>query len=193
MPSDSHRSIDRFSKLVVNGETEAKEWTSIRMTKNYQDDHGVTDVSGQDIRCFQMRAGTGTATVAAGATLGFVADQGITHPGPVQFYMAAVPEGRDINTYEAAGNVWFKVASIDGTPDGSGFTWPTYSTYLARPSVSSSSIYLFFNLGITDTRTKTRRRRALPCPRTFRVGTTSYESKASRCIRPRIQAVPSST
>ena len=121
--------IDRFSKLVVNGETEAKEWTSIRMTKNYQDDHGVTDVSSQDIRCFQMRAGTGTATVAAGGTLGFVADQGITHPGPVQFYMAAVPQGKDINTYEATGNVWFKVASIDGTPDGSGFTWPTYSTY----------------------------------------------------------------
>ncbi len=122
---------DRFSKLVVNGEAEAKEWTSVRMTKNYQDDHGVTDVSSTDIRCFQMKAGTGTATVAAGGTIGFVADQGVTHPGPVQFYMAAVPEGKDINTYEAAGKVWFKVATIDGTPGGASggtsFTWPTYS------------------------------------------------------------------
>jgi Auxiliary Activity family 9 (formerly GH61) len=77
-----------------------------------------------------MRAGTGTATIAAGGTLGFVADQGVTHPGPLQFYMAKVPEDKDINAYEATGNVWFKVASINGTnPTGktSGFTWPTYS------------------------------------------------------------------
>ena len=121
---------DRFSKLVINGETEAKEWTSIRMTKNYQDDHGVTDVNSADIRCFQMRAGSGSATVAAGNKVGFMADQGVTHPGPVQFYMAKVPEGKDINTFEATGNIWFKVASINGVnPDGktSGFTWPTYS------------------------------------------------------------------
>ncbi len=82
---------DRFSKLVVNGETEAKEWTSIRMTKNYQDDHGVTDDSGTDIRCFQTRAGTGTATGSAGGSLGFGADQGITPPGPVQLSLARVP------------------------------------------------------------------------------------------------------
>jgi len=100
------------------------------MTKNYQDDHGVTDVNSPDIRCFQMRSGTGTASVSAGGELGFIPDQGVTHPGPVQFYMARVPEGKDINTWEAAGNVWFKVASINGVNPGaktSGFTWPTYS------------------------------------------------------------------
>ncbi|KAK3326803.1 glycoside hydrolase family 61 protein-like protein [Apodospora peruviana] len=120
----------RFSKLVINGETEATEWKSIRMTKNYQDDHGVTDVNSADIRCFQRQAGKGTATITAGEELGFVADQGVTHPGPVQFYMARVPEGKDINTWEATGNVWFKAAVIDGTnPTGktSGFTWPTYN------------------------------------------------------------------
>jgi len=123
--------IDRFSKLVINGTQEDKEWTSIRMTKNYQDDHGVTDVNSPDIRCFQMRAGTGTASVAAGSTLGFVADQGVTHPGPVQFYMARVPEGANINTWEAAGKVWFKAGEMDGTPGGSSggtsFNWPAYS------------------------------------------------------------------
>jgi len=102
------------------------------MTKNYQDDHGVTDVNSADIRCFQMRAGTGTAAVAAGEELGFVPDQGVTHPGPVQFYMARVPEGKDINTWEASGNVWFKAASINGLNPAaktSGFTWPTYSEF----------------------------------------------------------------
>jgi hypothetical protein len=124
------RGLDRFSKLIVDGVTDAKEWATIRQTKNYQDDHGVTDVSSSDIRCFQMKVGTGTASVAAGGNIGFVADQGITHPGPVQFYMAKIPDGKDINSWEATGNVWFKVGSINGdNPTGktSGFTWPTYS------------------------------------------------------------------
>jgi len=57
-----------------------------------------------------------------------VADQGITHPGPIQFYMAKVPEGKDINTWEATGNVWFKAASIgaDSTPGAKALSWPTY-------------------------------------------------------------------
>lgn len=122
------QSLDRFSKLIINGEPELKEWTSIRQTKNYQDDHGVTDINSVDLRCFQMKAGSGTATIAAGGTLGFVADQGITHPGPVQFYMAKVPEGKDINTWDASGNVWFKAASIGAasTPGAKALSWPTY-------------------------------------------------------------------
>ena len=93
-----------------------------------------------------MRAGTGSASVAAGSTLGFVADQGVTHPGPVQFYMAKVPEGKDINTWEATGAVWFKVASINGVNPGaktSGFTWPTYS----KDYCSSCSTSLIRDVG----------------------------------------------
>ncbi|KAK3366133.1 glycoside hydrolase [Lasiosphaeria ovina] len=130
----------RFSKLVINGEQEAKEWTSIRQTKNYQDDHGVTSVSTPDIRCFQMKAGTGTATIAAGGDLGFVADQGVTHPGPVQFYMARVPDDSNVNTWEAAGNVWFKVASIDAvqTAGQKALTWPTYMKKVVSFTVPKS-------------------------------------------------------
>jgi hypothetical protein len=43
--------------------------------------------------------------------------------------MAKVPESADINTGEAAGNVWFKAASISavGSPLTSGATtWPAY-------------------------------------------------------------------
>ena len=111
----------------------------MRMTKNYQDDHGVTDVNSADIRCFQMRAGTGTATVAAGGSIGFVADQTVTHPGPVQFYMARVPDTANINSWEAAGNVWFKVASTSGTPGGNEFNWPTYRMSTARIRASIRS------------------------------------------------------
>lgn len=100
------------------------------MTKNYQDDHGINDINSADMRCFQMRAGTSTAAVAAGDTIGFVADQGVTHPGPVQFYMARVPEDKPINSWEAVGNVWFKIGSIGATTSGKALTWPTYSSII---------------------------------------------------------------
>jgi hypothetical protein len=106
----------------------------VRQTKNYQGNFGVTDVNSQDIRCFQMKAGTSTAAVAAGTKLGFVAMSAITHFGPVSFYMARVPDGRDINTWDGAGNVWFKVAEISAVPGANGAltsgedTWPAYST-----------------------------------------------------------------
>ncbi|KAH9886620.1 glycoside hydrolase family 61 protein [Xylariomycetidae sp. FL2044] len=119
----------RFSKLVINGETEANEWTSIRMTKNYQGNQGVTDVNSPDMRCFQMQPGTGSATVAAGQVLGFAANAAVTHFGPVQFYMARVPDNADMNTWEASGNVWFKAGSISAIPPlgSSEATWPAYN------------------------------------------------------------------
>ncbi|CAI6279713.1 unnamed protein product [Periconia digitata] len=122
----------RFPKLIINGQAEAQEWTSIRQTKNYQTNSGVTSVSSPDMRCFQNRAGTGTASVAAGSVLGFVAMSSVTHFGPVQFYMARVPDSANINSWEPAGNVWFKVGSISAVK-GSGpltsdeKTWPAYN------------------------------------------------------------------
>ncbi|KAK4460000.1 glycoside hydrolase family 61 protein-like protein [Cladorrhinum samala] len=121
----------RFSKLIVNGVEEAKEWGYVRQTKNYQTNAGVTDVNSADIRCFQNRPGTSTASVQAGTKLGFVAMSAVTHFGPVSFYMAKVPEGRDINTWDGAGNVWFKVGEISAPSSGvlgSGVeTWPAYN------------------------------------------------------------------
>jgi hypothetical protein len=89
------------------------------------------------MRCFQNRAGTGTATVTAGDTLGFVAMSAVTHFGPVQFYMAKVPDSANINTWEASGNVWFKAGSISAV-QGNGpltsdeKTWPAYCEFAKR-------------------------------------------------------------
>ncbi|KAF2471776.1 glycoside hydrolase family 61 protein-like protein [Lindgomyces ingoldianus] len=123
----------RFSKLVINGQPEASEWITVRQTKNYQGNQGVTDVNSADMRCFQNRIGSSTATVAAGDTLGFVAMAQISHFGPLQFYMAKVPDSADINTWEPSGSVWFKVAKIDAVPSANGGaltsdekTWPAY-------------------------------------------------------------------
>ncbi|KAM7215055.1 glycoside hydrolase [Rhypophila decipiens] len=117
----------RFSRIVVNGVAEAKEWTAVRQTKNYQGNQGVTDVNSNDMRCFQMRTGTSTATINAGGTLGFIANSQITHFGPVSFYMARVPDNANINTWEPADNVWFKVAVIDAVRKGSDWDWPAYN------------------------------------------------------------------
>ncbi|KAF2026142.1 hypothetical protein EK21DRAFT_74911 [Setomelanomma holmii] len=120
----------------------------IRQTKNYQTNSDVTSVTSPDMRCFQNRAGTGTATVAAGSELDFVAAASINHFGPVQFHMAKIPDCADMNTWEAAGNVWFKAASISavGSPLGSGTeTWSAYqksSVSFIIPRNTSSGKYL---------------------------------------------------
>lgn len=126
---ETNTATDRFSKLVINGEQEAAEWISVRKTKNYQSNGGVTSVDSPDMRCYQASPGTGTATIAAGEVLGFAANAAVTHFGPVQFYMAKVPDSADINTWEPAGNVWFKIGSITAVPPlgSSEATWPAYS------------------------------------------------------------------
>ncbi|KAK3360521.1 glycoside hydrolase [Lasiosphaeria hispida] len=99
-------------------------------TTNSRDNGAVSDVNSPDMRCFQGSTGKATATVVAGDTLGFVASSGIMHFGPCQFYMARVPDGQDVNTWEAAGNVWFKAGSISavgsGVLKGDEATWPAY-------------------------------------------------------------------
>ncbi|KUJ15040.1 uncharacterized protein LY89DRAFT_720446 [Mollisia scopiformis] len=124
--------IDRFSKLIVDGQTDAKEWTYVRETKNYQDDHGVTDVSSVDLRCFQYKGAASTVTVAAGDSLGFVADQGVDHPGPVQFYMAKVPDGTTTDAWDGPGKVWFKIGYLGHNVTAKGIEWPTYTPTIQK-------------------------------------------------------------
>jgi len=104
------------------------------------------------MRCFQNRPGSSTATIAAGDTLGFVANAMVSHFGPVQFYMARVPENANINTWDPAGNVWFKVGSISAV-QGNGpltsdeMTWPAYSRLLVILTFIESNtniLYLSF-------------------------------------------------
>jgi len=79
--------------------------------------------------------GTRTAAVVAGKPLGFVASGGIMHFGPCLFYMAKVPESANINTWDPAGNVWFKVGEISAVQNGGPLagdekTWPAYRKLL---------------------------------------------------------------
>src|SRR3569833_2052670 len=103
----------------------------IRQTKSFQGNQGVTDVSSPDMRCFQMKAGTSTTTVAAGDTLGFIANALVGHFGPVLFYMARAPDSANLNTWDPAGDVWFKVAELSARQRPGGLTsdaatWTAY-------------------------------------------------------------------
>ncbi len=149
----------------------------------------MTDVNSQDIRCFQNRAGSSTATVAAGDKLGFVAMSAVTHFGPVSFYMARVPEGKDINTWDGAGNVWFKVGEISAVSGAGGLTsgeatWPAYSMFspLSPP---------FPETALTPP--KTRSPSNSPSPRVSPAASTSSASRASPCTRRRTSGAPRST
>ncbi|KAL2256096.1 hypothetical protein VTK26DRAFT_2195 [Humicola hyalothermophila] len=98
------------------------------------------------------RAGTSTTTATAGDQLGFVAVSSITYFGPVSIYMARVPDNSDINTWEPAGNMRFKVAKISAVPSPNGgpltsgeATWPAYNRQLVEftlPRTLPSGKYL---------------------------------------------------
>jgi hypothetical protein len=178
---------DRFSKIIVNGIPEAKEWIAVRQTKNYQSNSGVTSVTSPDMRCFQNRAGTSTATVVAGAELGFVAETSITHFGPVQFYMAKVPDSADINSYDPSGNVWFKAASISaqGSPLGSGTeTWPAYRA-------CSTFFYPLFSHVLSASLTPVQKSQPCPSPspRTRHLASISCVSSPLHCIKRKTSVV----
>jgi hypothetical protein len=65
----------------------------------------VTDVSSSAIRCYELAPGTPsqTYTVNAGDSVGFTAVSSISHPGPLQFYMAKVPSGKTAATFDGSG------------------------------------------------------------------------------------------
>lgn len=61
-------------------------------------------------------------SVAAGSTVGFTAKASISHPGPLQFYMAKVPSGKTAANWDGSGTVWFKIFG-QGPNFGSSLTW----------------------------------------------------------------------
>ena len=48
------------------------------------------------------------------------------HIGPVLFYMARVPDGQDVDSWNADGNVWFKIKQVGPVIQGESWSWPTH-------------------------------------------------------------------
>lgn len=97
------------------------------MTKDRYNKSPVQDVLSNDIRCNEdpTRGIAQTLPVSAGTTVAFASD-GISHPGPLQFYLAKVPAGQTAATWDGAGANWFKIYEDTITVGQWGqITWPS--------------------------------------------------------------------
>ncbi|KUJ19474.1 uncharacterized protein LY89DRAFT_667422 [Mollisia scopiformis] len=101
------------------------DWQYVRQTTNYQSNAGLADVNSDQLRCYQ--AGTqgakSTMAVAAGGSVTFKSSPNIFHPGPIQFYMAKVPDGQDVTTWDGKGEVWFKIYAEKAISSGGQLSW----------------------------------------------------------------------
>jgi hypothetical protein len=101
---------------------------------NYQSNSGLSDVTSDQIRCYTSGTKAAqTQVVAAGSSVGFKASPNIFHPGPLQFYMAKVPSGQTLDTWDGKGQVWFKIYAEQATTTGGQLSWASLST---SPSIS---------------------------------------------------------
>ncbi|CAN9344351.1 unnamed protein product [Alternaria alternata] len=126
----------------VNGDAA---WSHVRQAKNWQDNGFVGDVTSNDIRCNQLKAGTSTLSVAAGSNVKVSVNPNAYHPGPFQSYLAKVPEGQDINTWDPTGAVWFRIYA-EQPKFGSQLTWLSAANYdIKIPQCIAPGKYLMRN------------------------------------------------
>ncbi|CAO2657650.1 Nn.00g037760.m01.CDS01 [Neocucurbitaria sp. VM-36] len=121
--------------------------SDVRTTVNKDSNAGLSDVTSDQIRCYTT-SGTkapSIKTVAAGSSVGFTASPNIFHPGPLQFYLAKVPEGQTAATWDGTGNVWFKIYAEKATVSGGQLSWASLnkgSVSVTIPQNTPSGDYL---------------------------------------------------
>jgi hypothetical protein len=128
--------VDTFPRLVVNGKAEEKDWSATRQTKNANTKQGIENPTAADIRCYASSNAANVVTVPAGASIHYISTQQVNHPGPTQYYLAKVPSGADVKTWDGSGAVWFKISTTKPSVDAAKqMTWPGQSTS-SRPNFS---------------------------------------------------------
>lgn len=82
----------------VNG---GSDWQHVRRADNWQSNGFVDSITGPQIRCFQRSTAGASASlnVTAGGTVTYNASPNVYHPGPMQFYLARVPDGQSVNSW----------------------------------------------------------------------------------------------
>jgi len=98
--------------FIVNG-TITADWTYVRETANHYSNGPVTSVTDPEFRCYELdltntAGATGTATVAAGSTVGFQANGAIYHPGYLDVYMSKASPAAN-SPQAGTGQTWFKI------------------------------------------------------------------------------------
>ncbi|KAH9913794.1 glycoside hydrolase, partial [Epithele typhae] len=98
--------------FIANGTTFG-DWVYVRETENHYSNGPVTDVTSEAIRCYELDLGsipgeTSIATVSAGSTIGFKANDGFYHPGYFAAYMSAASPAAN-SPSAGTGKTWFKI------------------------------------------------------------------------------------
>ena len=78
------------------------------------------------MRCNQASGAKDIFTVAAGGKMPVYYNQQPWHQGPYQVYMAKVPEGQSVLSWDGAGQVWFKIFSAGAYTGGCKYTGGSY-------------------------------------------------------------------
>lgn len=129
LPSAKLIHADTFPSIA-----NTNDWQYVRTTTNYQSNGPVTDVSSDQIRCYERNPGTGASgiyAVTAGQTIKYNAKASISHPGPMSFYIAKVPSGQTAATWDGKGAVWTKIYQDMPKISSGGMTWPTQGEFHA--------------------------------------------------------------
>ncbi|TKW57823.1 putative endo-beta-1,4-glucanase D [Colletotrichum tanaceti] len=116
-----------FPSVTYNGKT-MQDWEFVRKTANFQSNGPVTDVTSSQMTCYQLAPGSQGAKVldvTAGSILGYNVKASVSHPGPVNFYMAKALAGTSITNWDGSGRNWFKIYNDGPTVGPSGLAWPT--------------------------------------------------------------------
>lgn len=111
----------RFQSLILNGVTTTA-WQYVRQSNN--SNSPITDVTSTNMRCNSGGASGGstqTATVAAGASVGFALDQAIYHHGVSNAYMTKVSSASTADGSSGWFKIWQSTAKTDG---GNTITFP---------------------------------------------------------------------
>ncbi|KAH7079820.1 glycoside hydrolase [Paraphoma chrysanthemicola] len=131
-----------YTLPIING---VAPWSAVRQAKNWQNNGFVGDVTSSDIRCNQLSAGTNTLSVAAGTSVKVNVNPNAYHPGPFQSYLARVPDGQDINTWDPTGAVWFRIYA-EQPKFGSQLSWQSAANYdITIPNCIAPGKYLMRN------------------------------------------------
>jgi hypothetical protein len=129
----------------VNGKAEEKDWSATRQTKNANTKQGIENPTSADVRCYSSAKAVDVVTVPAGATIHYISTQQVNHPGPTQYYLAKVPAGADVKSWDGSGAVWFRFSTtMPSVNAAKQMSWPDQSTSL------SSFIPLIFWQSLID-------------------------------------------
>ncbi|KFA70110.1 hypothetical protein S40285_03315 [Stachybotrys chlorohalonatus IBT 40285] len=134
-----------FFPRTITGSSRSADWQFVRETANNPQSGPVEDVNSPLMACYEKagRPAAAVQTVAAGSRFGLTSSASMGHPGPSLWYIARVPDGQNVNSWNPTGNVWAKIDQYGSTPSANPpFTSNMQEVYTTIPSGLRPGNYL---------------------------------------------------